>query len=250
MLATVAQRLFVANVARCTATMPATGLVIVAIDQYPPALRAQARAELGFVFPVGVEAVVPGSAADRAGLRAGDGLLAINDQVVAFMPHAPAASSAVRDQVERQIIVLPSGAPITIAAARAGRSVTKTFEPSAACRARFEVVPTDKLIARSDGETIQLSSAYIERFGDDAVAVAFAHELAHLVLQHGLKANKQTEREADRLSLHLLVSADYDPAIAPHFWREHGASLGSRGHDSVNKRIKLLEAEIAAMNAR
>jgi len=247
LLATVAHRLVVANAARCKDQMPATGLVIAAIDQYPPALRAQARSELGFVYPVGIEAVVPGFAADRAGLRAGDGLLVIGDQVIAFMPRSAAANSASRDQVERQLIALEPRAPIIIQVNRAGRSITATLEPVAACRSRFEVVPTDQLIARSDRETIQLSSTFVERFGEDGMAVAFAHELAHLVLRHGTPANKQAEREADLLSLHLLSAAGYDPNIAPHFWREHGASMGSRGHDSVKKRISLLDAELATM---
>ena len=69
------------------------------------------------------------------------------------------------------------------------------------------------------------------------------------MLRHGLPASKQAEREADILSLHLLAAAGYDPQIAPRFWRENGASMGSRGHDSVNKRIALLETEIAAMGA-
>ncbi len=243
-LATAATRLVVANAARCTDQMPATGLVIAAIDQYPPALRAKARAELGCVDPIGVEAGVPDFAADRAGLRVGDGLLAIGDQVIVFMPLSTAASSANRDQVERQLIALPPRSPITMQVNRAGRSVTATLQPVSACRARFEVVASDQLIARSDGTTIQLSNAFVERFGEGGVAVAFAHELAHLVLRHPLKASKQAERDADRLSVHLLATAGYDPQIAPRFWRAHGASMGSRGHDSVKRRISLLEAEI------
>ncbi len=217
--------------------MPATGLVIIAIDQYPPELRKK----FGLVTPVEVEAVVPGLAADRAGLRAGDRLLAIGDQVLAFLPVAPTASSATRDRVERQIIVLPPRAPITVQVNRAGRTVKAVLERVAACRTHFEVVETKKLIARSDGETIQLSSAYVERFGEDGVAVAFAHELARTVLGHRAaiaaasaskryQLSRQAERDADKLSVHLLSAAGYDPQIAPHFWREHGASLGSRGH--------------------
>ena len=160
--------------------MPATGLVIIAIDQYTPELRKK----FGLVTPVEVEAVVPGLAADRAGLRAGDRLLATGDQVLAFLPVAPTASSATRDRVERQIIVLPPRAPITVQVNRAGRTVKAVLEPVAACRTHFEVVETKKLIARSDGETIQLSSAYVERFGEDGVAVASAHELARTVLGH------------------------------------------------------------------
>ena len=259
-LAEIANRIAIAGARRCQNLMPATGLVITVIDQYPPGLRKK----VDQIFPVKIEGVAPGLAADRAGLRGGDRLLTFGDQMLVWLPLAPSPTSATRDGVERQIIALPPHAPISVEVLRDGHSVKAVLEPVAACRTRFEVVETMQLFARSDGEMIQLSSAYVERFGEDGVAVAFAHELAHTVLGHRAaiaatsgsnrsQLSRQAERDADKLSVHLLSAAGYDPAIAPRFWREHGGELGRRffggKHDSPGKRIKLLEAEIAAMQS-
>ena len=245
LLAKIAYRLVVANAPRCTAQVPATGLVIEALDQYPTFVRPAASRQLGFATPLGIASVVPGSVGDRAGFRAGDGLLAIAgvvlDSSALELPY-----DALRDRAEQALFVQEPDRAIDFRIQRGATSVTIPVTPLPGCSARFEVIAAATLIARSQHRTIQLSTAFIERFGEDAVAVAFAHELAHLVLRHE-KASKQAERDADRLSLHLLAAAGYDPQIAPRFWREHGASMGSRGHDSVKKRISLLEAEIAVM---
>jgi hypothetical protein len=249
-LATVAQRLAVANVARCKDSLPATGFVIAAIDQYPPEARAKAASALGFNTAIGIETVVPGSPAERAGVLAGDGLLEVEFLGLAKLEPFPAATSVTRDGIERLIANFPPGEELSLVVSRSGQTIALKLKPVPACRVRFEVIQSDLPIARGNGDTIQLSSGFIETFGEDAVAVAFAHELAHVVLHHGTRASKRNEREADRLSLHLLAAADYDPRIAPRFWREHGTSMGTRGHDSVQDRIKLLEAEIAAIGAK
>jgi predicted Zn-dependent protease len=99
------------------------------------------------------------------------------------------------------------------------------------------------------------------------LAVIVAHELAHSVLAHrrrlaaagvskGLLAefgrngrlNRQVEREADRLSVHLLRNAGYDPQLAPTFWDKRGRQLGSSGiHDSPKQRARLMRDEIATI---
>ena len=85
---------------------------------------------------------------------------------------------------------------------------------------------------------------FFERFDDEAIAAVVAHELAHTVLRHrirleaagvkwGLLAQfgrnarlfRRTEEEADRLSVHLLRNAGYDPRVAVRFWREHGGEI-------------------------
>src|SRR3546814_7868561 len=69
-LATIAHRLMVANVALCDRRAGATGLVLHALDSYDSGIRDAARRTFGFETPVAVEAVVPQSAAARAGVRA------------------------------------------------------------------------------------------------------------------------------------------------------------------------------------
>ena len=258
-LAVVANRLLIANAARCDRIMPATGVTLVALDQYPEQLRPVATRVLGFATTIGIEAVVSASPAAHAGLLRGDGIVAINDRAMPVAPAKPGASSTSRDSAERMIAALPADRPIRFSIARGGNTFPVTVMPLSACRSRFEIVPQGRPMAHSDGETIQISSGFLARFGDTALAVIFAHELAHTILKHrervaaatsGKKqVQREAEREADRLSVHLLAAAGYDPQIAAQFWREHGNAIGFLAfgdtvHDSPGKRRAMLEVEI------
>jgi hypothetical protein len=261
-LAIVANRLLIANVGLCDRRMPATGASIHALDQYPLSLRPEAIGDFGFEAPVSIEVVVPGGPAARAGLRPADAILAINSLAMPRTVTSKAATSATRDSIERSIALLPANEPITFRILRSGVEQTVVLLPAPACRSRFEVAPGGRPQARSDGETIQISSGFLRRFDDAALAVIFAHELAHTILKHraliaGTASHKkqvvrEAEREADRLSVHLLANAGYDPAIAPQFWREHGDAIallafGDTTHDSPRARTQMLEEEIVKM---
>ena len=93
-LARIAHRLTIANAPICSETVPAPGLVLHAIDQYEPAYRSAARATFGFAAPVAVETVVPGSAAERAGVRADDGLVAVAGHPQALVRRTPPGRAA------------------------------------------------------------------------------------------------------------------------------------------------------------
>src|SRR3546814_4955310 len=67
-----------ANVALCDRRAGATGLVLHALDSYDSGIRDAARRTFGFETPVAVEAVVPQSAAARAGVRADESVAAID----------------------------------------------------------------------------------------------------------------------------------------------------------------------------
>jgi len=66
------------------------------------------------------------------------------------------------------------------------------------------------------------------------------------------RLNRQVEEEADRMSVHLLANAGYDPAIAPVFWRSRlgkragGGLFRSGTYPSPGGRARLIEAEIAS----
>src|SRR5262249_45044869 len=136
----------------------------------------------------------------------------------------------------------PGTLPLTIARDGAERGVA--LPVAAGCRALVEIRSEDGLNARSDGRVIQVDYGLAAAASDDELAVVFAHELGHLVLEHrrrldaagvekgffgefgrNQRLNRQVEVEADRISAHLLSNAGYDPAIAPAFWR---SSLGRR----------------------
>lgn len=276
-LAAIAFRLTTANAPLCRDVQPAPGLALQAIDQFGPKLRSTARRVFGFAAPVSVEAVVPNSPAARAGVRADDGLLAINGTAVATQ--APAAtSSATRDATVDLLARQPADAPIRLDLVRAGVRRTVTVAPRQGCRAAFEVLLGRGLVASADGRIVQVGVRFFERFGDDGVAVVVAHELAHIVLRHRtrLKAAgvtwglfselgrnarlfRQTEADADLLGLHLLRNAGYDPATAVAFWRADsdgdpidgrvGELFGGGSHPSDRARADALAAELKRLPA-
>ena len=144
---------------------------------------------------------------------------------------------------------------------RQGRRLTAVLTPPAACRTRFELLTGGGRLARSDGETIQLSARLLDRFDDNEVAVVAAHELAHTMLRHREKLEnvkkekariaRQAEDEADRLSVYLLRNAGYDPGVALAFWRGRGGKAFGGGllrdgsHGSARTRAALIAEEIA-----
>jgi Peptidase family M48 len=260
-LASVAERMLGANVALCRSTMPLTGMILHSADQY------QAPREGWFDNgPVAVAQVLPGSTADHAGVRSGDGVVTVGGQAVDGL--AQAAGYPLRDAVFDQINRVPSPLPLQVR--RAGRIGTFNLAAPLGCRALVEVLVRNDKVALSDGRVIQISYPMAVLLDDNELAVVFAHELAHLILEHNRRLTaagvpdglaqefgrnrrlaRQAEVEADRLSVHLLANAEYDPQIAPQLWE--GASgraiagdlLRSRRYPSRRERARLMRQEIA-----
>lgn len=134
----------------------------------------------------------------------------------------------------------------------------------------MEVLTGNGMLAQSDGRVIQISYAMATALNDDELAAVFAHELAHLVLDHNrrlLEAGvgnglaqefgrsrrfaRQAEVAADRLSVHLLAEAGLDPQIAPQLWEGDAGRavandlLRSRRYPSRRERARLMRQEIA-----
>lgn len=262
-LATVAERLLGANRALCRQLMPLTGMVIHSADQYP-GKAFDPRFASG---PVSVELVLADGAAASL-VRAGDGLEAIGPVRIAGLARQGVAP--LRDSVFDVLAVHPADAPLTLALSRGGEAVSVELLPRAGCRALVEVSSASTLDARSDGRVIQVSYGLAAAASDEQLAVTFAHELAHVVLEHrrrlsaagvekgffgeigrNQQLNRQVEVEADRLSVHLLANAGYDPRIAPAFWRSALGKRAGRGvlrsatYPSPEARARLIEREIA-----
>lgn len=272
-MAAIAYRLTTANAPLCRSLAPTPGWAIHSLGQYDPALRDQARARFGFETPIAVEAVVPGSAAAKAGVRAGDSIVSVDGRPIGSGAPGKDASSAARDAAVEQIAGLPADRPLAVELMREGRTRTVTIPASPGCRSAFEVLLGPGMTASADGRIVQIGVRFFERYTDDEVAVVVAHELSHNILRHaarleaaGVKRGllsevgrngrlfRLTEDQADLLGAYLLRNAGYDPQIAVRFWREHGGDVDgglfrSRTHPSSSARAKALEAAIATMPA-
>jgi len=274
-VATAAERLTVANAALCRRVQPGFGLVLHAIDQYPPTIRAQVRGAFGFAVPVAVELVVPGGPAAQAGIRADDGLVAIAGVQVAAeaAPDALAASADTRDRIAARLAALPV-APVVLTIVRGGVPQAVRVSPRPACASQVEVATDRGSNAGADGETIQVGAGLVERVDEVGLALVLAHELAHNILEHrrrlatagvrggivgefgrNRRLTRIAEDQADRLSAVLLYNAGYDVAAAAGFWRTQGAALDggvfrSRTHSGAASRARILEAEQALLAAQ
>jgi hypothetical protein len=268
-LATIGHRLVTANAPLCRDQARATGLILHAITQYDADTQAAARDTFGFATPIGVEAVVPGSAAAAAGVMANDGVTAIGDQTLAASATPPSAAD--RDAA---IGVLEAATtPVRLTIVRPGTRRNVSVASPMGCRARFEVLLGPQMTAQSDGRVVQIGVRFFERYRDEDVAVIVAHELAHIVLRHrvrleaaGVKGGllgeigrnaalgQRAELEADTLGVTLLHNAGYDSASAARFWRDHGGDIDgglfrSRTHPATKRRIASIEAAAAAIPA-
>ena len=273
MLARIGYRLATANAALCDRQEPGLGLVLHTPDQYARDLRAAAIRYFQLDGPVGVEAVIDGSPAAEAGIRADDALLAIG--TARFTPPDPEAqattASAVR--IAAQLAELPSTQPLEVQGRRSGTPYTRTVRPVPACRSRFEVEIGAQWTAKADGEMVQIGSPFLETYPEEQLAAVVAHELAHNILRHrerltakgvdygmlsGFGRNvryfRQTELEADILSVSLLANAGYDPEGAVRFWKDFGPKyaggiLRSRSHPAWGDRVTTIRHAIAGLGS-
>ncbi len=268
-LGAIGYRLAHANAALCTDRAPVTGLIVHAIDQYGVSEQPTARTTFGFDTAIAVEAVVPDSPAARAGVRANDSIVSIDAQSV---PVAKGGGHvATRDAFAALLESQPSDRPLTMILRRAGQERTVTILVSPGCRTLFELRVGPSMDAVADGRLVQISSRFLERFDDSQLAVVVAHELSHNILRHHVRLDaakvsrgllrelgrngrifRTSEDDADRLSVHLLRNAGWNPASAIAFWKGPGARIDggifhSRTHSSAGKRAENIASEIAAI---
>lgn len=270
-VAAIGFRLTTANAAWCPAQQPQFGWIWGDLRLYDAAQQDAARAAYGADTADApfIAAIAPGSPAENAGLRIGFAVTTIDGQPVAAGERDdPFARIA---DLETRLDALPPAAAITVAGAD-GHGVEVVPVPG--CASDFRVEPRDRPAGAADGRLV-LISAGLAQFAanDDELAAAVAHELAHNILHHRARLDaagvdrgllrqfgrnarlfRQTEAEADRLSVWLLAGAGYDPAAAARFWTRFGQREGrplfqAGTHPRWRDRVAVVEAEAAAIAA-
>ena len=262
-LAIVSHKLATANAPFCKRRERSPGWVLHDERQYPDIKIA--RAAFGFRQPVAISAIVPGGAADRLGIKAGDGLVAFND--IALIMDADAGDKQSADRVEniqkalQQAMAMGGGVWLTANTPEGQKQFA--LSPPAICASRFWIDTRSNLDAGADGDGVRITEGFMAfTSNDDAeLAALVAHELAHNLLGHRERLNQTkrnaknvlaTEIEADRLSVWLMANAGYDPTAALRFTERHGRKTGlgifSDGtHLRWKNRVKMMQAEIEIM---
>jgi len=269
-VATVGHRLATANVALCRDRQWQHGLLIHHRSLYAQAERPALAAAFGLGEEPAVLALAAGGAAERAGVRPDDAIASVDG---AELPLPGPDVEKAFAPTERMIAALEAAfadGAARLALRRGGAAVTVEVNADQGCASRFQLVPSERRGAKADGLYVQLTSALVEYTrDDDELAALVAHELAHNILRHRQRLNaagvardfragfgrsgrlfRKTELEADRLAVHLMARAGYDPRAAVRLWtRQSGDSRFDGGtHPDWPMRIGAMEQEIAAIS--
>jgi len=210
-VAAIAWRLQTANVTLCRDVVALPGFSVETLDQYRQSERAEAAAEFGLGDLPGVSTVVPGSAADKAGLKPGDTILAVDGKPMprtlggkADYGRTAAAEAALADALARP--------PVTLTLA--SRTIASSGDRG--CASAVQLVPGARLDALADGHYVQISGAmYAFVANDDELAFIIAHELAHNVVAEAKRAThasrqRAAELAADSAAIGMMARAGYD----------------------------------------
>ncbi len=280
-LATIGHKLSMDNAPLCPVKAHNMGWVLHDIAQYP----SQETAQKAFTFHTAISVldVVDGSAADKAGIQAGDGVIAVYWQgSEKRLSTAPIAQDSKRKSFDRmqafnddfaqvlQDISLQNidkgQAIVTIK--RDEQVLELPFKLNRHCASIYILDARDKVDAGANGNHVRITQGLSNFAPDnDELAAVVAHELSHNILQHARKLrdakkgegalasfgkNKRLrtiEEEADRLSIWLMANAGFDVDVAPIFHKRLGkrkgkAIFGSITHNKWKKRVGFVQEEI------
>ncbi|HEX8258446.1 MAG TPA: M48 family metallopeptidase [Allosphingosinicella sp.] len=264
----------------CAEPYPLTGLLLQHLGEYAAADQKQAMTEFGLDRGPGVLAVVAGSPAARAGLAAGDIMLAVNGAPLApasGMPRPGRGDAARRavEAVEGRIEAELRKGPARLTVARGGDELTVELSSVAGCPARVRLARSGQMNAFANRGYAIVTTALLGFIrSDDELAVVLGHELGHVILKHPeqLEAEgvpgrgflrafgkngsrvRATEIAADGLGLRLASAAGYDAAAAIPYWRRYYASFDSlprlfRTHPGLRERERLAQETLAELRA-
>lgn len=278
-VATVAYRLAAANGPLCADTASLSGVLIHDAGQYDGPYRVLARRLFHLGDGPGVMAIVPGSPADLAGLRADDRLVSVNGAALAVGAAVPRRGDMAGVAAARTLLAAALAAgPARIEIERGGQRSVLVMTGQTGCASDVELTTGGGMSAKADGRTVLVTAGLATyAASDDELATIIGHEMAHNALRHrarldalgvgsgierqigpGAARVRETEREADYVGLYLMARAGYDIAAAAGFWRRYGAghgpgAFGLPTHPSWRKRerdVLRTVAEIGAKRAR
>jgi len=267
-LATIGYRLQAAGGDLCPHRQPLVGIAVQDLSQYDRRDQAAAAREFGFQGYPEVLAVAAGGPFDRAGVRADDSILAIDGVPLSVAPSGAHSTAARVSAVNRQLEEAARDGMLLLALRRNGEDRTVAIRLDQGCGTRFQTAASETVGAAADGDAVEVDTGAMGFARDDAeIAAIVAHELAHNVLKHqarlaaagvrnargarNARLVRQTEEEADRLSVYLMDRAGYPPAAILSFWhrmmdRRDGATAFPT-HGSPAERIAIVTREIGLL---
>lgn len=253
---------------------------------YPGDLADAAQAVFGYSDRLQVSGVLAGSGAARAGLRRGDGLIAVEGHAL------PGGLHAETEAAELFAPLVASRATLQMTIERDASQQNLDVPVTRACAFRVDLGNADYVNSYADDQRISITRGMIDFAQNDAsVALVLAKGMAHNILGHaaaqhsvatlgsiidnlnqvrpdlsmltgnaGVKPMPQEfDAAADSLALYLLARAGYGIEHAAHFWQ--GLAQGypatvsngyTANHPDTAYRMKAIDktvVEIKAMQA-
>lgn len=255
-VAAVAWRLQTANVSLCRDAAPLAGFSVDTLDQYAVAERAAAHAQFGLGELPQISAVAPGSAAAKAGLRAGDEIAAVDDVP---MPRSLGGKPSYDRTAAVEAALAAALAKPPLKLTLASRTVLLTGDRG--CVSTVQLVPEGKFDASADGNYVQISGPIYEfATNDDELAFLIAHELAHNVIPdarrapHGGRAQREAELAADRSAIAMMARAGYDVTTVVPFLEKLGRKFPSfwlaNTHPAWKERVAAAAATVTSVRRK
>lgn len=250
----------------CSRTAILPGFSVHERSQYAFAYRETLTETFGMGAGIYVLSVASGSPAESAGLRVGDELLSLDDLSIPDRQREANARhnsiNAKATAIRRDIAERFADGEAEVHVARDGVVMSVKIAGAPGCRSDVHLRMSSKPEATSDGRNIIVSSSLAVMLGtSDLLAAAIAHEMAHNALGHSQqfaakspsrRCRKLAETEADRMSVHLLANARYDPTAAMRLWGMLGSNLKGTAntdfHPSQSARIANIKSDIMVLS--
>ncbi len=174
--------LLVSNTDFCAKNKPSIGVVLADLEAYADyvgGIKKEQLLQLGFADELQVLHVMAGGPADKAGLKTGDKLLAVNGEVVE--DNSPtlvvkAISQSVKEDKN-----------VNIQIKRVGETQTLEIESVDACDVPVKLSSSSSINAMATNSTIIINAGLMRAGTDDMIQHIIAHELAHVTLKHPKK---------------------------------------------------------------
>ncbi len=265
-LATIAYRIATSNVHACPVQQAMSGMVLHDLSRYDQSLRPAIAQAFSMNGGVGVLGVIPGSAADKAGLRVDDEILQIGTYSLHDRQAFTRPKSFLRmEQFEWILQAAMTHGETDLTVRRQGVQLRLPMRSSYGCGGKLTLTNSDTKNAWADGRNVLITTGMTALSkSDDEIAFVIAHEMAHNILGHlgdkagkrgifGHRQGKSGEIEADERAVELMSKGGYRPAGGLAFLQNARRRMWwsfSLNHPGFGRRIAVVNAAIQrAINA-
>lgn len=258
-IATIGYRINTANANRCAEPQMLAGMLLHDLSQYDAAVRPAVSQAFSLGSGFGIIQIVPGSAAERAGLRIDDEIIAVRGASVED-PDAVARAGKSYRRMERFTAFLQASwqhGSTELLIRRGGAVSRVTLHGEAGCGGELSLVNSNEQNAWSDGSRVAITTGMLRMaHSEDEVAFVVAHEMAHNMLGHSrsgaslIFGARRSEIAADQMAVGLMTYAGYQAESGVSFLetarRKYWWSI-SLDHPGFGTRIRAVTAAISAL---